>query len=250
MQRQSRIGTSGWQYKHWRGPFYPEKLPLRAWLPYYAEHFDTVEVNNSFYRLPTEETFAKWRDTTPPGFVFAVKASRYLTHFKRLIEPAEPIARLFSRIDVLGDKLGPVLFQLPPRWSVDVERLRLFLAELPRGRRYAMEFRDPSWETPAVWRLLERHNVARCVYELAGYTAPLEDTADFVYLRLHGPSSSKYAGSYDARALERWARWLDRSALPNGRKRDVYVYFDNDQAGYAAANAAALKTKLERRKAA
>lgn len=235
-----RVGTSGWQYKHWRGVFYPAGLAVRRWLDYYAARFDTVEINNSFYRLPAVETLEKWRDSTPPGFLFAVKASRYLTHYKRLADPEEPIARLFSRITALGPKLGPVLFQLPPKWQADADRLSTFLRRLPRGPRYVFEFRDPSWETPAIWRLLEKHGAARCVFELAGYTSPLARTADFVYLRLHGPLAAKYAGCYHDAALHCWARWLVAEAPDCG-----YVYFDNDQAGYAAANAAALRQWLE-----
>jgi uncharacterized protein YecE (DUF72 family) len=152
-----RIGCSGWQYKHWRGDFYPAEMKPQTWLPFYARHFDTVEVNNTFYRLPESSTFAAWRQAVPASFAFAVKASRYLTHMKKLKEPAEPLDRFFSRARHLGDRLGPVLFQLPPRWTVDVDRLHAFLRALPRRGRHAFEFREPTWYRDDVFALIERH---------------------------------------------------------------------------------------------
>ena len=149
-----RIGCSGWQYKHWRGDFYPSPLPVARWLDRYAQAFDTVELNNSFYRLPPPETFTRWLERTPEGFLFAVKASRYLTHLKKLKDPVDPLHRFFESARQLGPKLGPVLYQLPPNWPADVERLRAFLEALPRGVRHVMEFRDPSWYCPGVLEAL------------------------------------------------------------------------------------------------
>src|SRR5215217_2193905 len=140
-----RIGTSGWHYEHWRGPFYPENLSKGGFLEYYAGHFDTAEINNSFYRLPEKKTLVRWRETVPEGFVFSVKASRYLTHMKKLKDPREPLGRLLDRVSVLGTRLGPILFQLPPRWRANPERLQGLLEILPENHRYAFEFRDPSW---------------------------------------------------------------------------------------------------------
>lgn len=203
---------------------------------FYCQHFDTVEVNNSFYRLPEAATFAAWRDSAPEGFLFSVKGSRYLTHAKKLKEPAEAIERLLTHADALQEKLGPVLFQLPPQWTVNVKRFEQFLAALPPGR-YAFEFRNPTWDTPAIYDLLHRFNAAHCIYHLAGYLSPLQVTADFAYLRLHGPGG-KYQGTYSDADLCLWAqrirRWMKRLQA-------VYVYFDNDEAGYAVHDAARLR---------
>jgi len=232
-----RIGTSGWHYGHWRGPFYPRDLPAARMLDFYARRFDSVEINNSFYRLPTAETFAAWRDAAPPGFLFAVKASRYLTHMKKLKEPEQGLERLLPRVEVLRKKLGPVLFQLPPFWDLNLDRLAAFLDALPRTHRYAFEFRHPAWHQAPVYELLARHNAAYCIYELAGFRSPVQVTAGFAYVRLHGPEG-KYAGRYSPAALRFWARHIEEWRQ---RLKAVYVYFDNDQAGYAAPNAAELK---------
>jgi uncharacterized protein YecE (DUF72 family) len=232
-----RIGTSGWHYKHWLGPFYPPDLRPKDMLSWYMKRFDTVELNNSFYHLPLSQTFATWRETTPSSFSFAVKGSRYITHRKKLNDPAPAVARFMEPVESLGAKLGPILFQLPPRWSCNVLRLEAFLASLPPSHRYTFEFRDPSWHDPAVYRVLSRHNAAFCLYELDGFESPHQLTADFVYVRLHGPGR-KYQGDYSSKQLGDWAdrieRWRDSLEA-------VYVYFDNDQAGYAAKNAAELK---------
>lgn len=236
-----RVGTSGWHYPHWRGPFYPANLPAAQMLAFYARHFSSVEVNNSFYRLPTLAALGSWRDTTPEGFSFAVKASRFLTHMKKLKDPETGLAKLLPRVEELGEKLGPVLFQLPPHWKCNLERLAGFLAALPRGQRYSFELRDHSWYIPNVYCLLRRHNVAFCIYELSGFQSPLLITADFVYVRLHGPEGA-YQGSYSAASLETWARRLREWS--RGLK-SAYVYFDNDQGGFAARNALELKRMLD-----
>ena len=232
-----RIGTSGWHYKHWLGPFYPADLKVKDMLSWYVERFDTVELNNSFYHLPTPQTFTAWRGATPSAFRFAVKGSRYITHRKKLKDPAQAIERFMDPVESLGDKLGPVLFQLPPRWSCNVDRLNAFLDALPPSHRYTFEFRDPSWHDAAVYRTLRRHNAAFCFYELDGFEAPYELTADFVYVRLHGPGR-KYQGDYSAKQLRDWAQ-----RIADWRKdmAAVYVYFDNDESGFAAKNAAELK---------
>ncbi len=239
MTAEIRIGTSGWHYKHWRGPFYPESCAASAMLDYYLQHFDTVEINNSFYKLPSEETFTCWRQQTPPGFCFAVKASRFITHNKKLSDPENALANFLPRAELLREKLGPILLQLPPKWNVNAARLEEFLRTLPRGRRhhYAFEFRNRTWLVDEVYRVLRRHNAAFCIFNLAGYQTPLEVTADWSYIRLHGPGG-KYQGSYSTEQLRTWAQLLRRWS---GKMRAIYVYFDNDQAGYAAQNARELK---------
>jgi uncharacterized protein YecE (DUF72 family) len=232
------IGTSGWHYKHWRGLFYPEKLPTSKWLEHYFAVFDTVEINNSFYRLPSETALEAWRDATPDTFCFAVKGSRFLTHMKKLKDPEPGLANFLPRVERLGKKLGPILFQLPPFWELNLERLESFLQALPRRRRYAFELRNATWHTPETYDILHRHNAAFCIYELAGFQTGLEITADFTYVRLHGPGG-KYQGSYDDAGLRTWA---ERIRKWRGSLRAIYFYFDNDQAAYAAQNALTLKT--------
>jgi uncharacterized protein YecE (DUF72 family) len=235
-QGEIHIGTSGWVYKHWKGRFYPEELKPAGWFGYYAEHFSTVEINNSFYRLPDLKTFNAWRSAAPPDFVYAVKASRYMTHMKKLVVDRQSMDKFFRRARHLEEKLGPVLFQLPPSFGVNAERLGKFLAALPQGFRYTFEFRDHSWYTDEVYALLEKHHAAFCIYELEHHVSPLEVTADFIYIRLHGPGG-KYQGDYSEEALRKWAafckKWCEKG-------KDVYVYFDNDQEAYAAFNALSL----------
>jgi uncharacterized protein YecE (DUF72 family) len=235
------IGTSGWHYKHWKGPFYPEKLPASKMLEFYTRHFDTVEMNNSFYRLPPENAVVQWRESTPRSFCFAVKGSRFLTHMKKLKDPEPGIEKFFSRVDLLGPKLGPVLFQLPPWWEVNAERLEAFLGALPRRRRYAFELRNPTWHTEEVYRILRRHNAAFCIFEIAGFHSGIRITANFTYVRLHGPGGA-YQGSYKAQTLEQWA---DQIRGWSTELRAIYIYFDNDQAAYAVENALALKRTLQ-----
>jgi uncharacterized protein YecE (DUF72 family) len=231
------IGTSGWHYKHWKGPFYPDKLPASKMLQWYVERFDTVEINNSFYRLPQASALQLWCRQTPPGFCFAVKASRYITHNRKLKEPQNTVEKFLSVIDKLERRLGPILFQLPPSWKVNVERLDEFLSGLPLAHRYVFEFRNETWNVPQVYDVLRRHNAAFCIYELAGFHAPIEVTADFTYVRLHGPGN-KYQGDYSGKTLRTWA-----GRIHEWRKqlKHIFVYFDNDQAGFAAKNATELK---------
>lgn len=235
------IGTSGWYYDHWRGAFYPEDLPKKDYLKFYFGKFRTVELNNSFYRLPAEETFKTWRGSSPEGFIFAVKASRLITHNKKLLDPERTLPLFIERARLLGEKLGPILFQLPPRFKMNPERLEHFLDSLPGGMRYAFEFRDTSWLDEAVYKLLSRFNAALCVYDLNGVMAPKKLTADFAYVRLHGPNGP-YQGDYSIDTLLGWARQFSEWSR---RVKDIYCYFDNDQAGYAAKNALTLKSMVE-----
>jgi len=233
------IGTSGWSYPHWRESFYTGPLARRQgqWLSHYADHFDCVEINSSFYRLPSPATVEQWLAQTPVEFLFTVKASRYITHMKKLKDCARPLADFLAIARLFSTRLGIVLFQLPPRWHADPGRLRQFLALLPQDLRFAMEFRDPSWHVPEVEALLRAHKVAFCQYDLAGFTTPCLVTTDLVYLRLHGPGEA-YAGSYSGDALEAWASRIkawDREGCA------VYVFFDNDQHGYAVQNACVLR---------
>jgi uncharacterized protein YecE (DUF72 family) len=234
-----RIGCSGWQYRHWRGDFYPADLPPGRWLEYYASHFDTVEINNSFYRLPEPTVFASWRRRAPAKFVYAVKASRFLTHMKKLKNPEEPLERFFSHARELGPKLGPVLYQLPPRWPVNLERLQTFLSRLPRRRRHAMEFREPSWYSDDVFRMLERAGVALCLHDMKGSATERIAIGPFIYVRFHG--TTRYGGRYDDDTLESWADWLDphiQAGVP------VYTYFNNDVGGHAPRDAKRLREAI------
>jgi uncharacterized protein YecE (DUF72 family) len=234
-----RIGCSGWQYQHWRGVFYPAELPVDSWLAYYAEQFDTVEINNTFYRLPTAATFAGWGRRAPRGFVYALKASRYLTHMKKLKEPEGPIRLFFTRAKRLARTFGPVLYQLPPRWPVNVARLEAFLRALPRRRRHAIEFREPSWYRDDVLALLARRQVSLCLHDMAGSASGRLAIGPFVYVRFHG--TQKYGGSYSDRALDEWAAWLAACARDG---RSIYAYFNNDAGGHAPRDAIRLRRML------
>jgi uncharacterized protein YecE (DUF72 family) len=241
MSCEIRIGTSGYHYKHWRGPFYPKKISADKMLEVYSQSFDTVELNNSFYRLPTEAAFDNWRQSVPANFVFAVKASRFLTHQKKLKDPESALDKLLPRASRLSNKLGPILFQLPPRWRVNPGRLEALLEALPRDLRCAVEFRDQSWIQPEINKLLARFNAAFCIYELAGYRSPLTITADFAYVRLHGPGVEKYQASYSAGRLRCWKQEIEAWAKDLAA---IYIYCDNDQAGYAARNALKLRDMI------
>lgn len=235
-----KIGTSGWHYKHWVGDFYPPKFPSSKMLSWYAQHFHTVEINNSFYRLPAEETLRKWSDTVPADFCFSVKASRFITHIKRLSDPENAVERFLSRANALNGKLGPILFQLPPHWHVNVERLESFVSALPRGQRFVLELRDLSWYVPAVYVLLQRHNVALCLHDWHAAQWPITLTADFTYIRLHG-TSGHYAGNYTRQMLQGWA---DRIRDWEPSLNQIFVYFNNDVGGNAIRNAKTLGALL------
>lgn len=235
------IGTSGWNYDHWKGPFYPENMAANKMLEHYTMHFKSVELNNSFYHLPKRETLTRWRELSPVGFSFSAKASRYITHMKKLKDPEASIKRFFERITALEEKLGPILFQLPPHWQFNQQRLLQFLNSLSQDFRYSFEFRDPSWINDDTFELLTRFDAAFCIYDLDGYLAPKEITTDLVYIRLHGPNGP-YQGNYHQHALSGWAgaicAWI-RQGL------SVYCYFDNDESGHAPKNALALQSMLK-----
>lgn len=235
-----RVGCSGWSYQHWRGVFYPKGVPARRWLETYAGVFDTVEVNNTFYHLPSPDAVRAWRDETPPEFRFAVKASRLITHNKRLANSADLLETFFERVRLLGDRLGPVLYQLPANFKRNDERLAAFLAQLPRDLTHVFEFRDRSWWHDDVYALLRRHHAAFCIYNAADVTTPLVTTSRDAYVRFHGPRAM-YGGGYSDRQLSGWARRIAR--LDAAR---AWVYFNNDAEGHAADDAARLRKRLER----
>jgi len=237
------IGTSGWHYKHWIGNFYPSDIRASEMLAFYTRYFATVELNNTFYQLPSAPTVDSWRDNSPTSFCFAVKASRFITHMKKLKDPENSIRRFFSEVtDKLGSKAGPILFQLPPRWSINLERLASFINSLPPEYKYTFEFRDTSWFTDEVFDLLRRHNVALCIHDLGDGETPREITADFTYLRFNGPRAAKYSGSYSFGQLESWAQQID-----SWRKNlaAIYVYFNNDVGGWAVSNALQLQRLVD-----
>ncbi len=227
------IGTSGWHYQHWKGLFYPAGLPSRQWLGYYAERFDTVELNNAFYRLPEESTFRGWAEAVPDDFSVAVKASRFLTHVKRLRDPAEPVARLLDRARGLGAKLGPVLLQLPPDMRADADVLARTLDQFPDSVRVALEARHPSWFDEGIARVLSDHGAAWCLADGGREEPPVWRTADWGYLRFHR-GKGRPPGCYRADALEAWAATVAR-LWPRGE--DVYCYFNNDGRGCAPRDA-------------
>jgi uncharacterized protein YecE (DUF72 family) len=228
-----RIGTSGWQYDHWRGLFYPAELPKRSWFAHYAERFDTVEVNNTFYRLPSADTFQAWHDQAPSGFLYAVKYSRFGTHMKKLKDPENHVTRFLERSAPLRPRLGPILVQLPPNWPVDVGRLDAFLAMTPKTLRWAVEFRNPSWLCDDVYACLSKAGAALCIHDMLP-DHPREVTADWVYLRYHGGQTGNYGSDHLAAEAE-----SIRAHLAGGR--DVYAYFNNDLGGHALRNAEELR---------
>lgn len=238
--RRLHIGTSGWHYDHWEGPFYPLGSSSEEWLDYYSERFRDVELNNTFYQLPEESTLQNWRDRTPDGFLFTTKASRYITHMKKLKDPKPSLRTFLERVRTLEPKLGPILFQLPPNWNFNGQRLEAFLSALPADQRYAFELRDPTWINDKAFGLLQGHEAAFCIYEYDGRLSPKRITADFVYIRLHGPAGA-YEGSYDVSTLAGWAGAIS-SWIRQGK--EVFCFFDNDQSGYAAQNALRLNRML------
>ncbi|WP_030300376.1 DUF72 domain-containing protein [Streptomyces katrae] len=232
-----RVGTSGWQYRDWAGILYPPDRPQRLWLEVYAEHFATVESNNAFYKLPSAETFARWRERTPRGFVMAVKASRYLTHIKRLHDPKEPVHRLMTHAAALGDRLGPVLLQLPPTLRADPDALDGCLACFPAGTRVAVEPRHESWWTADVRKVLTDHRAALCWADRGSRpVTPLWRTAEWGYVRFHEGRADP-APRYGRTALRSWAA---RIADTWPADADVFAYFNNDPGGAAVVNARAF----------
>jgi uncharacterized protein YecE (DUF72 family) len=235
-----RVGCSGWQYKHWRGDFYPADLPTSRWFHWYAQTFDTVEINNSFYRWPDPETFDKWREQAPRRFIYAVKAARFLTHMKKLKDPDEPVRRTFENASHLGLHLGPVLYQLPPRWPVNIDRLQAFLKTLPKGRLHTIEFREPSWYSDDVFDLLRKYRVALCLHDMQGSATGKMAIGPFIYVRFHF-GTQRYGGAYEDGRLNEWAVWLSECAQ---RGMNVFAYFNNDVGGHAPRDAVRLRDRI------
>lgn len=237
-----RIGCSGWQYPGWRGRFYPEGLPTTQWLTFYARTFDTVEINNTFYRMPSPEVCKHWREIAPPGFLFAVKANRFFTHRRKLRDVTRTLEQFFLSIAHLGEHLGPILYQLPPRWRCDIARLSSFLSELPQGHIHAFEFRHPTWFVPQVRQLLAEAGAVFVVHDFPGLRVPRVSVGPAAYVRFHGPLVG-YAGRYSRPRLRRWARWL-RSQARAGKQ--CFVYFNNDVDAAAVHDALYLRQLLQR----
>jgi uncharacterized protein YecE (DUF72 family) len=240
-QGQIHIGTSGWMYRDWRGVLYPRRLPARRWLAFYTTAFQTVEINNTFYHLPTEQTFLAWRRQAPPGFIFAVKANRYLTHQKKLKQAEEPLDVFLGRALLLQASLGPILYQLTPYWRCDRARLASFLALLPRDLKHVFEFREDSWYQEDIRTLLTQAGVGLCIHDSRRTACPHWLTSPLVYVRFHGPTDAALAGRYDWAHLRRWAKCLDDFRKAG---HDVWAYFNNDMAGNAVINARELSDLL------
>jgi uncharacterized protein YecE (DUF72 family) len=238
----ARVGCSGWSYREWRGPVYPSDLPARRWFEHYAATFDTVELNTTFYRLPSEHAVELWCEQAPPGFTYAAKVGSFGTHRKKLKDPATWLARHLERIDGLDGHLGPNLLQLPPRWKRNIERLDAFLAVAPSHIRWAVELRDPSWLHEETYEVLRRHDAALCLHDLLA-DHPWIRTTDWTYVRFHGPDALErpYHGRYGARRLrpvaDRLAGWMADGC-------DVYAYFNNDQGAAAWPDAGWLADAL------
>jgi uncharacterized protein YecE (DUF72 family) len=235
------IGTSGWSYEHWDENFYPKEIKSDQRLKYYCEHFDTVEINSTFYHAPSEQAVKHWMEQAPKQFTFSVKASQYITHRKRLNDAAESVDFFHSRMKLLEEKLGPILYQLPPSFKKNIERLQDFCNFLKKGQRYVFEFRHPSWFDEDIFQLLRKKHAAVCITDLKGHLSPEEVTADFTYIRLHGPKDA-YSGLYGPKRLAVWKKkileWTKAGI-------DVYCYFDNDEKAYAIQDARALRKSLK-----
>ena len=230
------IGTSGWQYSHWRGSFYPQNLPQNLWLSYYAKYFDTVEVNSSFYGQTKASTFQKWQHETSDHFVFAIKGNRFITHIKRLKNCQDSLKVFFDNLSGIVDSHA-VLWQLPPSLKIDLRRLELFLKLLKRGHRYAIEFRHESWVDTKTWQILKKFNCAVVFQDWRQWPQIKEETANFIYIRFHG-SKALYSSNYSDAELKRFAELIKKWITD---KKDVYAYFNNDAAGFAVSNALTLK---------
>lgn len=235
-----RIGCSGWVYQHWRGLFYPEGLPVKRWFAHYADEFDTVEINNSFYRLPKAATFEAWLDQAPPGFRYSVKANRYVTQAKKLKDPEETVPNIMAPIRRLGEALGPVLYQLPPRFKLNLERLERFLEVLPEDATNIFEFRDKSWYDDRVLALLDRHGAGFCAHDMPELQSPRLAVGPVAYVRFHG-GTGKYWGRYPDDRLLGWADWMIGEANAG---RPVWAYFNNDPDAHAIEDARTLKSMV------
>ena len=241
MVKAVRIGCSGWNYRHWRGAFYPERMAQKRWFEHYAETFDTVEINNSFYRLPSAETFDKWREQAPGGFCYAVKANRFLTQAKKLKDCAEPLQRMMAPVRHLGDRLGPILYQLPPHFRINLERLEAFLRLVPKNVVNVFEFREKSWLTEEVLALLDRYGASFCAHDMPGSTTPRWAAGPIAYVRFHG-GEGKYWGRYSDEGLLSWTDWIVEQATAG---RPVWCYFNNDIEAHAIPDALTLRSMVK-----
>ena len=232
-----RIGTSGWYYDHWKELFYPAGLPKSKWFEHYAQHFDTVEINNTFYHLPKEQTIQRWHAIAPQGFLYAVKANRYITHIKRLKDASEPLGRFFERVGLLKNTLGPILYQLPPSLHKDLDLLASFIKLLPKRKEAVFEFRHKSWYEDDTFELLSKLGVGFCIHDMPGKESPRVVTGETIYIRFHG-TTGRYAGSYPKSALGKWSEWLKDHSK---KLRAIYAYFNNDIDGHAIKNAMQLR---------
>lgn len=235
------IGTSGWMYKHWKGPFYPEKFSNNKMLKYYSDHFSTVEVNSTFYKIPSEKTAQNWIDETPEHFTFTIKANRFITHRKYLKDGQETVKKFFKVIKILENKLGIILFQLPPNWHYNYERIKEFIEIIPKKYSYTFEIRHPSWYTQDLFDLFKKYNIALCIHDLTGDLLLEKITATFVYLRFHGPINPYY-GKYTPDFLKQWAEKIYQWIKQNLK---IFVYFNNDAHGWAVENALEIKKILD-----
>ena len=234
------IGTSGWSYEHWKENFYPQGLKSNLWLNFYSKAFSTVEVNTTFYHLPLGTTVQKWNKQVSPEFKFSIKASRYITHQKRLKDCHESLALFFHSLEALKSKVDVILFQLPPTLRFDLERLSQFLVNLHDDYRYVFEFRHPSWFIDETYALLKKNKIALCITDLNGKLSPEVITSDITYIRLHGPHKA-YQGSYGSRKLKTWKKKIENWSTTVS----VYCYFDNDEKGYAIEDAKSLKNMMK-----
>jgi uncharacterized protein YecE (DUF72 family) len=233
------IGCSGWNYKHWRGRFYPKELPVKKWFEFYSHVFNTVEINNTFYRLPEVRIFKAWREQAPDGFIYTVKANRFLTHQKKLKDARAPLKKLIDRARYLEEHLGPILYQLPSRWRLNKERLESFIDLLPEDLIHIFEFREQSWMVEEVFQLLEEHGVFFCVHDLSGLDVPRRTVGKVTYIRFHG-TGKKYQGGYTEPMLRNWWNWMGKQVR---RGNDLYAYFNNDAAAHAVRDAQRLMEK-------
>ncbi len=248
-----RIGTSGWYYEHWKELFYPKDMPKSKWFEFYAQQFDTVELNNTFYHLPKEQSIVRWQEIALGNFVYAVKANRFITHIKKLKDAGESLKLFLNRIDLLQNKLGVILYQLPPNLHFDAQRLEAFLKLLPTRRARALtrqeektsvfEFRHKSWYCDEIYKLLEKYGIGFCIHDMPGNESPRVVTCDIIYVRFHG-TSGRYSGDYPELHLKDWAAWLTEQSK---KSRAIYVYFNNDAQAFAIKNAKQLKEMIDKK---
>lgn len=235
-----RIGTSGWYYEHWRELFYPVDLLKSKWFEYYARYFNTVEINNTFYHLPKENSIQRWYKNAPKEFLYAVKANRYITHIQKLKDTSESLKHFFDRINILKGKLGPVLYQLPPNLHIDLKRLEAFIKLLPKRKTSVFEFRHISWYCDDTFKLLKKFKAGFCIHDMPGKESPRVVTSDIIYIRFHG-TADRYSGSYPKSQLQDWVKWLKEKAE---NSRSICIYFNNDYHAHAIKNAKQLKEMI------